>query len=165
MGPIQNINRLLHRGPVPGEQLRLPMDVPGEHTASLRKVTKQFAATLPTRIGSNVLFKVGVPLIAATTPAVISVFDHDGEHGWFANLAVGTGLGGAWGAMVGATIPQKTMEGVRIPRINASANGMAKGLLMAPMYSVFAKLVVDVVTRPIDETGTPGAPGAPLATP
>jgi hypothetical protein len=154
MGTIDNISRLLHRGPVPGEQMQLPMDVPGEHTIALRRAAGQLAATIPSRLGSGMLFRVGVPVVAATTPAVISVFDRSGQDNLLENLAVGTGLGGAWGAMVGAAIPGRTLEGVHVPRLRGAATGMARGMLLAPAVSLVSKYVADVITRPI---ATPGA--------
>jgi hypothetical protein len=133
------------------------MEVDGEITGPLARAARQFIATVPARVGSGLLFQVGVPVVTATTPAVISIFDRNGHDSLLENLVIGTGIGGAWGAMVGAAIPGKTMEGVHIPRIRGAGAGMARGMLIAPAVSIVAKYVADIITRPI---AVPKAPPA-----
>ncbi|MCW2922929.1 MAG: hypothetical protein JWM98_333 [Thermoleophilia bacterium] len=136
-----------HRHP-DGEQLHLPFDVPGAGTAKLRERASVFLHDFAPKAGSNVLMRVGVPMVAATTPVVLDLIDTDGDHSILQNLAVGAGLGGAWGAMVGATFVTAPAE-QSMRRLRSSAKGAAAGIVLAPAVAIVSKYVVDWVTRPI----------------
>jgi hypothetical protein len=153
--PLDHIASKLHLVP-PGteEQLRLPMHVDGEHTLLLRKATKQFGTQIAARLSTSMLMRAGSPLVAGSAPAVLMLLDPDGEHSFLTNLAVGCGLGGAWGAFVGAAIPQKSMEGVRIPRLQSGVVGLAKGLMLAPAMAAMAAWGAGILTKPIEQPGS-----------
>lgn len=130
------------------EQLRLPMEIPGERKARFVRVAKEFGTSFAPKLGSKLLMKVGVPMVAATTPAVIRVLDQGWEDEIVANLLVGSALGGAWGAAVGALLPFD--DGVRIPRLRSIGGGAAGGVLMAPAVALASKYVADWLTSPLE---------------
>ena len=160
------------------EQLRLPMEVPGERKYKLIRAAKDFGTSFAPRLGSKLLFKIGTPMVAATTPAVIRLLDQGWEDELVPNLLVGSALGGAWGAAVGALLPFD--DGVRISRLKSVGGGAAGGIVMAPAVALASKYVADWLTSPLerardnaedraeeaeqelqDAAGDPGAPERP----
>lgn len=139
------IGRLFDRE---AKQLRLPLEIPGERQARVARAARDFATGFAPRLGSKLLMRVGVPMVAATTPAVIRMLDRGWEDQMVPNLLVGSGLGGAWGALVGAAIP-RTSAGVRVSRIRAAGSGAAGGVLLAPAVAMVSKLVADWATSPL----------------
>lgn len=139
-----------------GEQLRLPLDVPGERRHQLIRHARDFATGFAPRLGSKLLMRVGVPMVAATTPAVIRMIDRGWEDDMVPNLLVGAGLGGGWGAMVGALIPRNA-AGVPISRLRSVGSGAAGGVLLAPAVAMVSKFVADWATSPLrDADDAPG---------
>lgn len=116
--------------------------MPSLRRVQLREGLKEFATGLAPRLGSNMLMRLGVPMVAAATPIAISMFAPDRQDDWKFNLLAGSGLGGAWGAMVGAAIPFGG-AGERIPRLRAAGLGAAGGIVMAPAIAAVSKGVVD----------------------
>lgn len=139
--------RLLRGGE---EQLRLPMDVPGERRYRLIKAAKDFGTSFAPRLGSKLLFKIGTPMVAATTPAVIRMLDQGWEDEIVPNLLVGSALGGAWGAAVGALLPFNG-DGVRISRLKSIGGAAAGGIVMAPAIALASKYVADWLTSPLEQ--------------
>lgn len=130
-------------------QLELPLD----GLASARRLRfqanlKEFAFGFAPRLGSKLLMRVGVPMVAATTPVAIGMFAPDKQDEFWWNLGVGTGLGGAWGAAVGGLLPFSG-GGERISRFKSMGRGAASGMLMAPAVAIVSKYVVDWITTPI----------------
>lgn len=138
-------SRILHPD---GEQLRLPFEVPAERGAVARAKAGEWLKTFAPKAGSTLLMRVGVPMVAATTPAVLDAIDGDGEHSILQNLVVGSGLGGAWGAMVGAAIPTVSPE-QSMRRLRSSAKGAGAGIVLAPAVAIVSKYVVDWMTSPL----------------
>jgi hypothetical protein len=147
---------LLGREP---RQLELPLDgVRSARSTAVRRSIRELVTGFAPRLGANLLMRIGVPMVAATTPVAIGMLAPHRRDDLWANLAVGSGLGGAWGAMVGAALPF-TGEGLRISRLRASASGAAMGMAMAPAVTVVSKYVADWITSPLrvddDEAPTP----------
>lgn len=140
------LTRLLKGG---NEQLRLPMEVPGERRYQLIKAAKDFGTSFGPRLGSRLLFKIGTPMVAATTPAVIRMLDRGWEDDIVPNLLVGSALGGAWGAAVGALLPFNG-DGVRISRLKSIGGAAAGGIVMAPAVALASKYVADWLTSPLE---------------
>ena len=151
-GPANNgvnfFERIFSREP---KQLMLPLDIPNERKHRLIKGAKDFATGFAPKLGASLLMKVGVPMVAATTPAVIRLVGKDHwEDEIVPNLLVGSALGGAWGAAVGALIP-RTSEGVRISRVRSIGTGAAGGILLAPAVALASKYVADFLTAPLEK--------------
>lgn len=132
-----------------GEQLTLPLDVPGMRQAQLLHHARDFATGFGPRLGSKFLMRIGTPAVAATTPAVIRLIDKGWEDEWAANMLVGSALGGGWGAAVGALIPRNG-DGVRVSRIRSAGTGAAGGVLLAPAVALASKWVADLITSPLE---------------
>jgi hypothetical protein len=130
-------------------QLELPLEgVRSARTSRWISNTRTFATSFGPQLGANLLMRVGVPMVAATTPAVIDLVAPEHSDELPANLLVGSALGGAWGAMVGAAIPLDG-NGVRISRFQSAGRAAAGGVLLAPAVAMVSKLVVDRITDPI----------------
>ena len=148
-------------------QLELPLEgLPSSRRLKFQANFKEFAFGFAPRLGSRLLMRVGVPMVATTTPIVISSFAPDHTDDWAWNLAVGSGLGGAWGAMVGGMLPFSAY-GERIPRLKSAGLGAAGGIVLAPAVAAVSKYVVDWITAPIrpgderqDRPRTDGAAGS-----
>lgn len=131
------------------EQLRLPLEVPGATRHRLMQHARDFATGFAPKLGATMLMRVGVPMVAATTPVVIRMLDPEREDGVVANLLVGSALGGAWGAAVGALIP-RTADGIRVSRIRSAGSGAAAGVVLAPAVALASKYVADWLTAPLE---------------
>lgn len=135
--------------PLPYRQLELPLDgVPNARLRELRGAAKEFAFGFAPRLGSKLLMRFGVPMVGAMTPVAIGALAPSLQDDWRTNLAVGSGLGGAWGAAVGAMLPFSD-AGVRIPRLRSAGVGAAAGIVMAPAVAAVSKYAVDWLTSPI----------------
>jgi hypothetical protein len=132
------------------EQLRLPMDVPGETRIKFFRAAKDFATGFGPKLGSKLLMKFGVPMGAATTPVAIRLIHPDWEDQVVPNLLVGSALGGAWGAAVGAMLPF-TEAGVKVSRLRSAGTGAAGGILLAPAVALASKYVADWLTSPLEK--------------
>lgn len=131
------------------KQLALPLEVPGERRYQLVRNAREFATGFAPKLGSKLLMKVGVPVVAATTPAVIRMLEQGWEDEIVPNLLVGSALGGAWGAAVGALIP-RTSDGVRISRVRSMGKSAAGGVVLAPAVALASKYVADFLTGPLE---------------
>jgi hypothetical protein len=132
-------------------QLELPLEgVPSLRRVQLREGIKEFATGFAPRLGSQLLMRLGVPMVAAATPLAIRMFAPEQQDDWKFNLLVGSGLGGAWGAMVGAALPFSG-AGDRIPRLRAAGLGAAGGIVMAPAIAAVSKGVVDWIVGDADD--------------
>lgn len=143
--------------PPRSEQLMLPFDVDGDQTHKVLRHTRDFARGFGPRLGAQLLMRVGVPMVAATTPAVIRTLDDDLADNMVPNLLVGSALGGAWGAAVGTLIPLNS-AGVRVSRIRSAGSGAAGGILLAPAVAMASKLALDWVASPIRDDSELGPP-------
>jgi hypothetical protein len=144
---VSVLTRLLRdTGP---EQLRLPMEVPGEAKTKFFRAAKDFATGFTPKLGSKLLMKFGIPMVAATTPVVIRLINPDWEDEVMPNLLIGSALGGAWGAAVGAMLPF-TEAGVKVSRLRSAGTGAAGGILLAPAVALASKYVADWLTSPIE---------------
>jgi hypothetical protein len=149
-------------------QLELPIDgLPSERWLRFRAASKEFATGFAPKLGSKLLMRFGVPMVGATTPIVISVVAPQYQDDWRANLVAGSGLGGAWGAMVGALLPFNS-AGTRVSRLRSIGGGAAGGIVMAPAIAAVSKYAVDWLTSPMrpeprTNEGGPGAGDAPVA--
>lgn len=154
-GPNNNIGmRALvdrMRGVPRDVQMELPLDLPSARRTELMLKAKEFARAMPAKLGAGLLFKVGVPMVAATTPAVLRMVSHDDDPGIIPSLVVGSALGGTWGALVGGLIPQRSIDGVRATRLRSAGVGASKGIVMAPAVAIVSNLVADWLTKPIQE--------------
>lgn len=145
-------------------QLELPLQgIPSTRLQELRVAGREFAFGFAPRLGSRMLMRFGVPMVGAMTPVAIGAFAPTLQDDWRANLAVGSGLGGAWGAAVGAALPFSE-AGNRVPRLRSAGMGAAAGVVMAPAVAAVTKYAVDWVTSPLrerpDETDTSREPAA-----
>jgi hypothetical protein len=149
------LDSLLRRGP---RQLELPLEgIPSTRTLQTRAAVREFTTGFAPRLGSQLLMRVGVPMAGAMSPVAIGTFAPHLQDDWRANLLVGSGLGGAWGAMVGATLPFSPV-GERMPRLRAAGIGAATGIVMAPAVAAVSKYVVGWITSPLrDEPRAPAA--------
>ncbi|MCB0879918.1 MAG: hypothetical protein KDC46_13180 [Thermoleophilia bacterium] len=130
-------------------QLELPFEgLPSARRLRFQDNLKEFAFGFAPRLGSQLLMRIGTPMVAATTPLVIDTLAPEHSDDWTWNLAVGSGLGGAWGAMVGGLLPFSG-AGERIPRIKSAGVGAASGIVLAPAVAAVSKYVVDWITTPI----------------
>jgi hypothetical protein len=139
-------------------QPELPLEgLPSMRRARLQGQLKAFATGFGPRLGSQLLMRFGVPMVGATTPMVVGMFAPDSKHDWALNLVVGSGLGGLWGAGVGALLPFGG-AGTRIPRVRAAGMGAASGIVLAPAVAAVSKYVTDWVTSPLrDDEGSEGS--------
>lgn len=137
--------------PAPYRQLELPLEgVPSARLAELRGAAAEFAFGFAPRLGAKLLMRFGVPMVGAMTPVAIGALAPHVQDDWRVNLAVGSGLGGAWGAAVGAVLPFRD-SGERIPRLRSAGMGAAAGVVMAPAVAAVSKYAVDWLTSPIRE--------------
>ena len=111
---------------------------------------KEFAKAMGVRALWTLFMQVGTPVVAVTAPFLIERIDGNARNNLTANLVVGSALGGAWGALVGATIPVNH-AGVRIPRIKAMGLGAGAGLVLAPAVAGMSRLVVTWFVKPGEE--------------
>lgn len=138
--------RLFAQKPV---QLELPIDgLPSMRRHRIVHALKDFGTGLGPRLGANLLMRVGTPMVAATTPAVIEVLAPQYRDNIVANLVAGSALGGVWGAGVGAVLPFDG-AGTRISRVRSTGMGAAGGIVLAPAVAIASKYVVDWITAPI----------------
>lgn len=137
---------MLQRQP---RQLTLPLEgMPSERWLRLQRAAKDFAGGFAPRFGQRALMRFGVPMVAAATPLAIGMFAPQRQDDWRANLLVGSGMGGAWGALVGGMLPFDG-SGVRISRVKSAGMAAAGGIVMAPAVAAVSKYVVDWLTSPI----------------
>jgi hypothetical protein len=137
-------------------QLELPYEgMPNSTRLRLQAAAKEFATGLAPRLGSQLLMRFGVPMVGAITPVAIGMFAPQYQDDWRANLIAGSGLGGAWGAMVGGILPFNGV-GERIPRLRSAGVGAAAGIVMAPAIAAVSKYAVDWLTSPLREEGMQG---------
>jgi hypothetical protein len=141
------LTRLFRGGP---EQLRLPMEVPGEARMKFFRAAKDFATGFAPKLGSKLLMRFGIPMVAATTPVAIRLLNPEWEDEIVPNLLVGSALGGAWGAAVGAMLPF-TEAGVKVSRLRSAGTGAAGGILLAPAVALASKYVADWLTSPLEK--------------
>ncbi|MCW2928222.1 MAG: hypothetical protein JWM86_2190 [Thermoleophilia bacterium] len=139
------------RGTPHDVQLELPLGLPSARRVEFIQKAKEFAHAMPAKLGAGLLFKVGVPMVAATTPAVLSLVSHDEDPGIVPSLLVGSALGGTWGALVGGLIPARSVDGIRASRLRSAGMGASKGIVMAPAVAIVSNLVADWLTKPIQE--------------
>lgn len=133
----------------PNVQLELPLEgLPSAGRQRFVKAMKDFGTGFGPRVGSHLLMRIGTPMVAATTPAVIEVLAPQHRDNIVANLVTGSALGGVWGAGVGAMLPFDG-TGSRIPRVRSAGLGAAGGIVLAPAVAIASKYVVDWITAPI----------------
>lgn len=130
-------------------QLELPLEgLPSTRRLRMQAGLREFTTGFAPRLGQKLLMRFGVPMVAATTPVAIGMMLPDKRDDVWFNLAIGSGLGGAWGAMVGGLLPYNG-AGDRIGRIKSTGRGAASGIVLAPAVAVVSKYVVDWITEPI----------------
>lgn len=133
---------------VGGEQLKLDFEVPGAARAKVLSKAGEFLHSMAPKLASGALMKIGVPVVAATAPFVLDQIDwgNNGTHGNVVSAITGAGLGGAWGAAVGAAIPTLPAD-THLRRIKSSGKGAAIGMLMAPAVAVASAMVSEQAKR------------------
>lgn len=140
------LDEILQRGT---RQLELPLEgIESARSVRIKAALKSTATSFMPQLGANILMRMGIPMVAATTPIAISIFAPQHRDGLVTNLAAGSALGGAWGAIVGAALPYGG-AGERISRSTAIGRGAATGVVLAPAIAVVSKYVVDWVTSPV----------------
>lgn len=117
---------------------------------------RDFVTGFTPKLGASFLMRIGVPTVAATTPAVISVVAPGRQGDFSSNLIAGSILGGVWGAAVGAAFPFGR-GGMRVPRVAAAGSGAASGVLLAPAVAAVSSWVAE---RAIDLAPLPGVGGS-----
>ncbi len=130
-------------------QLELPLEgLPSARRQRMVHALKDFGTGLGPRLGSNLLMRVGTPMVAATTPVALELFAPEYRDSIVANLVAGSALGGVWGAGVGAMLPFDG-SGARIGSVRSAGMGAAGGIVLAPAVAIASKYVVDWITAPI----------------